>query len=75
MKTLDPYTDKISFGKYNGKTYDEISEIDPSYVIWLTENVKSIRLPKSYVNAIQWDLMEEDEIYLDACGGWYSCYD
>ena len=28
-------SDTITFGKYKGKTFDEISEINPSYILWL----------------------------------------
>lgn len=28
----------ITFGKYKGKTPDEISDVDPKYIIWLWED-------------------------------------
>lgn len=34
MKATKP-SDTITFGKYKGKTFDEISEINPSYILWL----------------------------------------
>jgi len=37
----------IPFGKYKRKTFNQISQIDPYYIIWITENVKSIKLPKN----------------------------
>jgi hypothetical protein len=30
----------LTFGKHRDKTPDEISEIDPGYIVWLAENVK-----------------------------------
>ena len=30
----------LTFGKYKGQTPDEISEHDPSYVVWLYNNIK-----------------------------------
>lgn len=40
---MSTFADKIDHtpltkGKYKGKTPDEISEIDPSYVVWAYEN-------------------------------------
>ena len=66
---VDPYKDRISFGKYNGEIFDEIAEKDPSYIIWVDENVKYLKLPKEYTDAIRWDIMEEEEEYLDAWEG------
>ena len=30
----------LPFGKYKGKTPDEVSEFDPSYIKWMYENIK-----------------------------------
>ncbi len=30
----------LTFGKYRGKTPDEISEIDPSYIVWMCKSIK-----------------------------------
>jgi hypothetical protein len=59
MKVIDEDTDIISFGKYSGKTYREICDIDPEYIIWLHENVKEIKFRKSWITAIEMDLREE----------------
>lgn len=32
----------LTFGKYKGQTPDEISEEDPSYIVWLFENVQGV---------------------------------
>ena len=29
----------LTFGKYKGQTPDDISESDPSYIVWLWDNV------------------------------------
>ena len=31
----------LNFGKHRGKTPDEISEIDPSYIVWMYEKIKN----------------------------------
>ena len=46
---IDPYTDFINFGKYSGMLYDDVTEIEPSYIVWIDENVKTVKLPKDYV--------------------------
>lgn len=51
---------KITFGKYSGKTFDEISDIDPEYILWLDENVKTIKFERSWIDAIQMDIMEDE---------------
>ena len=53
-------SDSITFGKYKGKTFDEISYIDPDYIAWLNESVKTIRLPKDFVDANEMDIRERD---------------
>lgn len=71
---IDPYKDVITFGKYKGETYDEIAEYDPSYIIWIKENVKGVKLPSDYTDAIEWDIMDSEDVYLDAWGQWMSRY-
>lgn len=34
---------KLTFGKYVGKTPEQISECAPGYVVWMYENVKPLR--------------------------------
>lgn len=52
--------DKITFGKYNGKTFNQIADIDPDYISWLDKNVKNIKLPKDFVTANEMDIRERD---------------
>lgn len=67
--------DTITFGKYKGKTFDEISDIDPSYILWLRDNVDSVKLPKNFLEAVEWDVRDREEILLDAWCDWYARYD
>jgi hypothetical protein len=61
---IDPYKDKVGFGKYADKTYYDVAEIDPSYILWVKDNVKGVNLPVDFTDAVEWDLMEEEEEYL-----------
>ena len=58
--------DTITFGKYKRKTFNQISKIDPYYIIWITENVKSIKLPKKFVDEVQRGITEENNELNDA---------
>ncbi len=56
--------DIITFGKYKGKTFDEIADIDPDYILWLDENVKDVKLPKKWIESVEMDVRERDsELY------------
>lgn len=72
---IDPYKDIITFGKYKGEIFDEIAEKDPKYIIWLYENVETIKFPTRYIEAIERDVLEEESEYLDAWESWMSRYD
>jgi hypothetical protein len=72
---INPYSDVLTFGKYKGRIIDEVAEIDPSYILWVDENIKTISLPKRYVDAIEMDVREVEDEYLDAWGSWMSRYD
>ena len=52
--------DIITFGKYKGKTFEEIADIDPDYILWLDENVKDVKLPKKWIEAVEMDVRERD---------------
>jgi len=49
MKTLQP-TDTITFGKHKGKTLNEIAELDAGYIVWLDEEIKSIKIDTDFVS-------------------------
>lgn len=36
----DPDNTPLHFGKYRGKTPDEISEFDPEYIVWAYNNLE-----------------------------------
>jgi hypothetical protein len=59
MKKVKP-TDTITFGKHKGKTFNEISNIDPDYILWLDENVKDVKLPKKWIECVEMDIRERD---------------
>ena len=67
--------DIITFGKYKGKSFEEISDIEPLYILWLDENVDSVKLPKKWVELVEWDVSDQEEILLDAWCDWYARYD
>lgn len=52
--------DKITFGKYCNKTFDEISDIDPDYILWLSENVKTIKFSESWIKSIKKSIKEQN---------------
>lgn len=52
--------DKITFGKYKGKTFNEIAYIDPDYISWIDENVKTIEIDKDFVTAVRIYIRERD---------------
>lgn len=67
--------DIINFGKYKGFSFEEISDIDPSYILWLSENVESVKLPKKWLEAVEWDVREEEDNYMDAYESFMSWND
>lgn len=67
----------ITFGKHKGKTLDEISNIEPSYICWLKKNVKTIKISKSLVEACERDVREREDLIDDmysAMEGYYQGY-
>ena len=44
----------LEFGKHQGKTPNEIAEIDPSYIVWLYDN-----LEEKFVTRALRDMCEE----------------
>ena len=65
MKEVKP-TDTITFGKHNGKTFNEISNIDPDYIIWLDENVKTIKLPERFVDVVKTETSDLHGVVLES---------
>ena len=59
VETADEKLDHtpLTFGKYKGKTPSDIAEEDPSYIIWMYENVTN----KSTCSALLYQACVEDE--------------
>jgi hypothetical protein len=49
MQSLRPI-DIITFGKHKGKTLNEIAELDAGYIVWLDEEIKSIKIDTDFVS-------------------------
>ena len=45
----------ISFGKYKHRTIREVAEIDPGYIVWVHQNVKSFEIPDNIAEACSLD--------------------
>ena len=59
--------DIINFGKYKGKSFDEIADIEPSYILWLSEHVDGINFNKRWLESVEWDIRDMGEdAYMDA---------
>lgn len=54
----------LCFGRYNGKTPDEVSNIDPGYLIWMSEqdNLKHY-VSAALVRACKQDMAEGGDEY------------
>ncbi len=50
----------LKFGKYRGKTPDEISDLDQGYIIWMYENIVPKPCSKALYEACQQDAYEDD---------------
>lgn len=58
-------TSPLVFGKYKGKTPEQVAEIDPSYVVWMYETVKPAPCSTALYDACRMDIDEGDaEFYL-----------
>lgn len=60
---------RIFFGKYQGLTLDQISDKDPSYVLWLADN-KILGIKQSFLDAIRRDEIESDVMMEFSHGDW-----
>jgi hypothetical protein len=61
---LDIDDEALTFGKYRGRTPNQVAEVDPSYVIWMFESVKNFQTcsPELYDACLQ-DEADEDDRY------------
>ena len=63
MKDREP----LNFGKYKGKTPEEIASVDVAYVVWMYDNLKPKPCSKGLRDACQQDEYDEEaEHDLDA---------
>lgn len=50
----------VPFGRYRGKTSNEIAKINPSYVVWLYEGTDCGIVTKELYEACVWDVREDE---------------
>lgn len=43
---------KLNFGKFKGRTVEEVLLAEPSYLLWLLENVERFEVDKALQDAI-----------------------
>lgn len=65
MTTKDELLDHtpLEFGKYKGRTPDQVADIDPSYVVWMWENVVPKRCSRILADACMQDVLENEESF------------
>ena len=51
----------LTFGKYKGMTPDEVSEQDPSYIVWMYETIKPKRCSYFLYQCCLGNSKEEEE--------------
>ena len=51
----------LTFGKYKGMTPDEVSEQDPSYVVWMYETIKPKKCSSFLYESCMRDLKPDEE--------------
>lgn len=51
----------LNFGKYRGLTPDEVSEVDPSYIVWMYEKYSPKRCSNFLYTACQQSSDYEDD--------------
>ena len=49
----------LVFGKYRGKTPEEVYQTDPGYIVWMHENVTPSPVSKDLYQSAQYLLMDE----------------
>ena len=66
---IDKPSCRLLFGKYRGKTVEEIvkEQHDASYIKWCQGTLNCFNLPKSYMKEIEQRVMEERETWRE----WY----
>jgi hypothetical protein len=64
----------LDFGKYKGKTPNEIADHDPQYLIWAFDNTKRKVCSRDLRDACQQDVMD-DEAEMLYCLHYYYDFD
>ena len=70
-QTVKSYDDVITFGKFNGKTFGVIAEVEPSYLEWLN-NEEIVDMPAEMVQAAIDDAAEKEDSR-DEWAGMVTC--
>jgi len=69
MNQFDIDSKRLTFGKYRGRTPEEIAEYDPSYVVWMYDTIEFKHCTKDLRDMCEMDVREsEDEYYSDLQG-------
>lgn len=75
MHSVDIDDLPLKYGKYKGKTPNQVAVFDPSYIVWMYKNVKTsylgapVMCSKELAEGCEQDIREaEDEINID----WYN---
>ena len=55
----------LTFGKYKGKTPEEVADYDPSYVVWMYDNVNPTPCSKALRDDCEQDVREYEEEKMD----------
>jgi len=55
-------SEPLRFGKYPGKTPDEIADEDPSYIIWMFESIKNPPCSKFLYECCKWDSEDSPDL-------------
>lgn len=63
----------MPFGKYKGKTLSEISEVDPSYIVWLSDN-SVLSIESEFLESCLSDIYMEEAL-MEFRHGDYGCRD
>lgn len=61
-------TTPLTFGRYKGKTPEQIADLDPSYIVWMYENVKPKACSRSLWVACTDAMDEAEDILNEALG-------
>lgn len=50
----------LTFGKYRGKTPEQVAEIDPSYICWMYKEIKPTPCSQALKNDCEQELRESE---------------